>query len=59
MRSEITGHLHHDIITDAQYGFHMRRSCETRLILTVENLVGEINKGSKTDVILLDFSKAL
>ena len=59
MRSEITGHLHrNDIITDAQHGFRRRHSCETQLILTVEVLAGETDKGGQTDVILLDFSKA-
>ena len=57
--SGITGHLHrNDIITDVQHGFRKRRSCETQMILTVEDLAGEIDKGSQTDVILPDFSKA-
>ena len=56
---EITEHLQgNDIITDAQYGFHKRCYCETELIFTEENLVGEIGKGGQTDVILLDVSKA-
>ena len=45
MRSEITGHLHrNDIITVAQQGFRKRRSCETQLILTVEDLASETDK---------------
>ena len=59
MRSEITGHLHrNDIITVAQQGFRKRRSCETQLILKVEDLAGEIDKGGQAHIILLDFSKA-
>ena len=59
VRSENTGHLRrNDIITDAQHSFRKRRSCEKQLILTVEDLAGEIDKGGQTDVILLDFSKA-
>ena len=38
--------------------FRKKRSCETQLILTVEVLAGETDKGGQTDVILLDFSKA-
>ena len=54
MGSEITGHLHrNDIITDAQHGFRTKRFCETQLILTVEDLAGETDKGGQTDVILL------
>ena len=38
--------------------FRKKRSCETQLILTVEGLAGEIDKGGQIDVILLDFLKA-
>ena len=55
---EISGHLYcNSIITDAQHGFRKRCSCETQLIITAEDLAGEIDKGGQTDVILLDFSK--
>ena len=58
VRSEITGHPHrNDIIADAQHGFRKRRSCETQLILTVENRAGKIGKGGQTNVVLLGFSK--
>ena len=46
-------------ITDAQHIFHKSCSCETQLILTVEDLAGEIDNSGQTDIILLDFSKAL
>ena len=59
MRSEITGHLHgHEIITDAQHGLCKRRSYETQLIPTAEDLEGDTDKGGQTNVILRDFSKA-
>ena len=52
-------HLHHNsIITDAQHGFHKKSSCGTQLILIVEDLAGEIDKGGQTDMIRLDFLKA-
>ena len=59
VRLEITGHLYHnDIINDAKHGFHKRHSRETQLILTVEDLAEEIDKGGQTDIIPLNFSKA-
>ena len=46
------------ILTDAQHGFRKRRSCESQLIITVDDLAQNIDNKSQTDVILLDFSKA-
>ena len=57
--SNILGHLDKfNILTDAQHGFRKRRSCETQLILTVQDLAGNLDNRMQTDVILLDFSKA-
>jgi hypothetical protein len=57
--SEITAHLdRNSIIGDAQHGFRKRRSCETQLILTIDDLAAELDKTGQTDMILLDFSKA-
>ena len=47
-----------DILTNAQHGFRKRRSCETQLITVIQDLASNIDKGTQTDVILLDFSKA-
>ena len=59
IRSEITNHLEtNGIITDSQHGFRKGRSCESQLILTVNDLAEEIDKGGQTDTILLDFAKA-
>ena len=59
MRSEITSHLNfNNIISDAQHGFCKKRSCETQLILTIDDLAREIDKGGQIDMILLDLSKA-
>ena len=58
VRSEITSLLNfNNIITDAQQGFHKKRSCKTQLILTVDDLASEIDKG-QADMILLELSKA-
>ena len=40
---------------DLQHGFRERRSCETQLIMLIEDLA---SKGTHTDIILLDLSKA-
>ena len=59
VRSAITSHFdRHNILVNAQHGFRKRRSCESQLILTVDDLAAEIDKGGQTDTILLDFSKA-
>ena len=59
IRREITIHLENqDILADAQHGFRQKRSCETQLLLTVDELASNIDAGSQTDIILLDFSKA-
>ena len=49
---------HHNILTNIQFGFCQRRSADLQLLLTVHDLALGLNKGSQTDVILLDFSKA-
>ena len=57
--STIMKHMdHHSILTDAQHGFGKRRSCETQLLRTIQDLASTIDVMGQTDVILLDFSKA-
>ena len=48
----------HEILSDAQHGFRKRRSCDTQLIATLEDLARGIDNKSQTDVILLDYEKA-
>ena len=43
---------------DLQHGFREKRSCETQLIMLVEDLARNAGLGKQTDLILLDFSKA-
>ena len=43
---------------DLQHGFRVKRSCETQLIMLVEDLARHAGLGKQTDLILLDFSKA-
>jgi hypothetical protein len=42
----------------AQHGFRKKRSCESQLILTIQDLAAGLNSKSQIDAILLDFSKA-
>jgi len=43
---------------DSQHGFRKHRSCETQLILTIDDLSRSLNNSEQVDAILLDFSKA-
>jgi hypothetical protein len=59
MHSSIMRHLDtHQILCDNQHGFRKRRSCETQLIVTLDNIIKNYAKGDQVDVILLDFAKA-
>ena len=48
----------HDILYELQHGFRESRSCETQLIMLVEDLARNASAGKQTDLVLLDFSKA-
>ncbi|XP_052224959.1 uncharacterized protein LOC127840589 [Dreissena polymorpha] len=48
----------HRILTDQQHGFRKRRSTESQLILTINDLAKALDEGEQIDAILLDFSKA-
>ena len=58
--SSIYAHLEENkILSNVQHGFHKRRSCETQLITTIDDLAQILNDNrGQADVILLDFSKA-
>ena len=59
MTSNIVKHFDDNkILYDLQHGFRAKRSCETQLIMPVEELHQNMKAGKQTDVILLDFSKA-
>ena len=47
----------HNILTDCQHGFRKRRSCETQLIMTVDDLAWGLNEKQQVDAVLLDFDK--
>ena len=57
--SNIAKHLDEQGLTyNLQHGFREKRSCETQLIMLVEDLARSAGRGKQTDLILLDFSKA-
>ena len=48
----------HNILSDAQHGFRKRRSCESQLITTINDLAKGLEDTTQIDVILLDYEKA-
>jgi len=57
--THIFSHLsQHNILCDEQHGFRHGRSCETQLILAINDFAETLNNKGQTDLILLDFSKA-
>ena len=48
----------HKLITDCQYGFRSKRSCETQLLTLSDELIQGLDKGRQLDLAILDFSKA-
>ena len=47
------------ILTDAQQGFRRRRSCESQLLLCIDDIVKSLDMGDQIDIILLDLKKAI
>ena len=45
-------------ITDCQHGFRSKRSCLTNLLLNLEEVTSQLDKGHCVDQIYLDFQKA-
>ena len=58
--SNLVKHLNtNNILYDLQHGFREKRSCETQLVMLVEDLARSLQEGGgQTDLVLLDFSKA-
>ena len=57
--SHIFSHLKkYDILCEQQHGFRAKRSCETQLLSTINDIAVNLDEGKQTDVILLDFSNA-
>ena len=45
------------VLCDAQYGICRNRSCDTQLIITVNDFAECLSKGGQCNVLALDFSK--
>ena len=57
--SAISSHANvHNIMCTNQHGFRKKRSCETQLLETVNDLTGALDAGYEADILFLDFSKA-
>ena len=57
--SNLVTHLDsHQLLYDLQHGFRSKRSCETQLVMLMEDIFRNVIAGQQTDLILLDFSKA-
>ena len=59
----ICSHIHkhldrHSILTAFQHGFLARMSCETQLLVTLQDLLSIRDQGTQIDLAILDFSKA-
>lgn len=59
----IYGHLishlqRHEILTNLNHGFRAGFSCETQLVVTLQDLCKNLEKKIQTDIAILDFSKA-
>ena len=48
----------HSILKHFQHGFRGRHSCETQLIITLDDLHKSLDNNLQSDVLILDFSKA-
>ena len=59
IHSSVISHFErNNILTDCQHGFRKRISCETQLILTIDDLARGLKDKQQIDALLLDFSKA-
>ena len=55
----IRNHLdRHGILTPLNHGFRTKHSCETQLLLTLQDLMTYRDQKDQTDIAVLDFSKA-
>ena len=48
----------HNILVDFQYGFRNKRSCESQLVITTEDIARNLDNNQQVDMLILDFSKA-
>jgi hypothetical protein len=59
VHSSIMDHFdRHQVLCDEQHGFRVKRSCESQLLITIDDITRNMEEGDQTDIILLDFAKA-
>lgn len=59
IRDEMVNYLEtHKILRDYQHGFRNARSCETNLLLYLNNITEYVDKGRPKDSVYFDLSKA-
>ena len=46
------------LLSDLQHGFRRKRSCESQLVLFIDELVCSVSDGKQIDAVVIDFSKA-
>ena len=57
--SQIMGHLdENSILVKFQHGFRTQHSCESQLIITLNDLTKNMDNNTQTDLFILDFAKA-
>ena len=59
MCKHLLDHLErHNLLTTLQHGFRKAHSCESQLLITLDDLYATFDKKTQTDVGILDFSRA-
>ena len=48
----------HNILVDFQHVFRNKRSCESQLVITTEDIARNLDNNQQVDMLILDFSKA-
>ena len=57
--SQLMDHLDsQNILHENQHGFRAKRSCESQLLMTTDDISKSLNSGNQVDMAILDFSKA-
>ena len=59
IHSHVITHLdNNNLLSPYQHGFRKSRSCESQLIITLQDLANSVNTNKRVDAVLLDFAKA-
>ena len=48
----------HNLLSSHQHGFRQKHSCESQLILSIEDIYRQHDKNKQVDMLILDFTKA-